>query len=300
MLYALSLRHNSGPGVLVLILFGAWIYPKLFRGIASWRATFALGMLVFGLLFAIVSFVNWRLSAGRQISIIQATLLHDLTGISLAEGEIFLPKSARRDGYIPSLDELRAIYHTGDLVSLFGGNPAINLELATSTGDLVTLRKTWFATVFQHPRAYFQHRINVFKPFLGIGSVCYAYETGISVNPFGIQIRPTEANRTAMKLLSIFQMTPIFRPWYYLAAIGLMCLAFLRVRSVVRIPALVLATSAVLYELPYFFIAPGCDFRLSWFVVLTALLMGVLLARALVLERQDPHQIPRLNPSAGS
>jgi hypothetical protein len=283
-LYALSVRHNAGPGVLPLILYGAWVYLNVFRGVLSWRATVALGVLAFALLFAVVTFVNRQLSVGRQMSIMQTVLLHDLTAISLAEGTILLPKWVRPDGSVPTVDELRKIYSAG-LVSLFSGNPGINLQQTRDPTDLANLRKAWFAAVLKHPGAYARHRINVFKAMLGIEGSCYAYEIGISANPFGIQVRPSEANRFVMHLLSIFRNSWAFRAWCYLAAIGLMSLIFLRLHSATRTPALALACSALLYEAPYFFIVPTCDFRYSWFVVLTAFLMSVLLARALFFER---------------
>ncbi len=299
-LYALSVRHNSGPGVLPLMLYGAWVYLNIFCGVPSWRAMVALGILIFGLFFAIVTFVNRQLSAGRQMHIIQTVLLHDLTAISLAEGTIFLPKWVRPDGSVPTVEELPKMYHPAGLVSLFGGNPAINLQQTTDPADLATLRRAWVAAVLKHPGAYARHRISVFKSILGIGGPCYAYETGISANPFGIQMRPSELNRSVMHLLDIFRNSWVFRPWCYLAAIGLMSLVFLRLHSATRILALTLACGALLYEASYFFIVPSCDFRLSWFIVLTALLIIVLLARALFFERQNTGPSPLLNHPEGT
>jgi hypothetical protein len=299
-LYALSVRHNAGPGVLPLILYGAWIYFKVFRGVSSSRTTFAVGIAVFGLLFALVAFVNWQLSAGRQKHITQTILLHDLTAISLAEGTILLPKWVRPDRSVPTVDELRKMYHSEGLVSLFNGNPGINLQQTTDPAELATLRKAWLAAVLEHPGAYGRHRVNAFKAMLGIEGSCYAYQTGVSANPFGIQLRPSEANQFVMHLLYICRNSWAFRPWCYLAAIGLMSLIFLRLNSPTRIPALSLACGALLYEAPYFFIVPTCDFRYSWFVVLTALVMSVLLARALFFERGNRSPRPLVNHPVGT
>jgi hypothetical protein len=70
--------------------------------------------------------------------------------------------------------------------------------------------------------------------------------------------------------------------------------------SPTRIPALSLACGALLYEAPYFFIVPTCDFRYSWFVVLTALVMSVLLARALFFERGNRSPRPLVNHPVGT
>jgi hypothetical protein len=299
MLYALSVRHNSAPGVLAVAIYGAWIHLNVLRSVISWPRTFALGIVVFGLLFAIVTFVNRQLSAGHQTHITQTILLHDLTAISLAEGTIFLPKWVRRDGSTPTLDELRRMYHPGGVVSLFCDHPAINLQQTTDPTDVATLRKAWFATVFRHPGDYLRHRAKVFKSILGIGGPCFSYQNEMSPNPFGIELRPSKANQLVMDLLYALRNSWIFQPWYYLAAIGFMVLIFLRLHSITRIPALFVASSAFLYEASYFLIGPSCDFRLSWLVVLAALVMSVLLSRALLLQRRPVFSTASRNEQPG-
>jgi len=284
--YALSVRHNAAPGVLLLVLYGAWVLLKIIRGDHSRARILGLTALVFGLLFAAATLTTRALSAGRQTHITQTILLHDLTAISIAEGRSLFPRWVRANGSVPTVEELKARYHTGDLVSLFDGDPETSFQRTQNPEQLAELRKTWLRAVLKHPGPYLSHRWRVLETTLGLGGGCYVYETDISANPFGFRMPRTRANQIAMTYLQAVRASAIFQGWCYLLAIAVMLWAFMRSASATRVPALALGFGALAYEAPFFFVSTACDFRYNYFAVLSTLIMVVLLAHSTLFSRR--------------
>ena len=275
--YALGVRHNSAPAVLVLMFYSGWVYARTFRGLGSWRTPFVVGALSFVLLLAGVSLLNRKLVGDRQGHPLQQILFHDLTAISLAEGKVLLPGWVHGNRSAPTLDELRRMYTADGLDPLLWGNPAINFETTGDPTALATLHQAWRAAVYQYSGAYVRHRFRVFKSILGFNHTCHAYQEGIEENSFKIQVRSSKINTTVMQALATLRNTLFFRPWIFVSAIIVMLIASLRLPPKARIPLLMLGISALLYEGAYLVIGPGCDFRLSWYTVLAALVMPLLM-----------------------
>jgi hypothetical protein len=280
-LYALAVRHNSLPALVPVILYGSWIYLRLFHGHSSWRSVLAVTALILVGLFATVTVINRRLIEGRQMHIEQTIMLHDLAAISIDQGVILLPEWVRGDRSTPTVAQLRTMYHPLGLVSLFCGAPGVNLEQTTNPKELEDLRRVWRSAVSRHLGAYARHRWKVFAGILAIDYICYPYHDGISENSLGIHFHATKINRLVMSGISKVGNSLLFRPWFYLGTLALMLGVFLHWPIALRVPALMLGSSALLYEVAYLFVAPTCDFRYSWYVVLVALVMPLLLLRAL-------------------
>ena len=287
LLYALAARHNSPPAVYALALYGGWIFWRVIRGIASWRFAFATGSLSFLVLLASVILINRQLVADRRMHIEQTILLHDLTAISLDRQAVLLPKWVRRDGSTPTLEELRSIYHPFGLVSLFCCDPKVSLEQTTDPSALATLRRLWATAIYHHFGAYLRHRWKVFLGILGTAHSCYPYHDGISDNSLGVTFRSTRVNRIVMEVLSTLGNSVLFRPWLYLCVIVLLLVGSIWVSPNFRAPALALGSSALAYEVAYLWVGPSCDFRLSWYLALAALLMPLLFVGALGTRRRS-------------
>jgi hypothetical protein len=129
----------------------------------------------------------------------------------------------------------------------------------------------WQAAILTHPAAYLRHRTRETTRLLGIDTrpVCYPFqERSVHPNPFVPEASPGTLNRAVMAALDAVKNGPLFRVWLYLA----LCAAWAVVGRG-RVAALALAASGVLYLVPYYVIAPDCDFRYAWWTVLAALLL---------------------------
>jgi hypothetical protein len=268
------------------MLYSGWVCATLLRRLGSWRIPLAVGAIGFTLLFTSVTFVNRKLSGDRRAHYLQTIFLYDLTKISLSERRNLLTGWVRQNGSVPTLDELQRMYQPEGIDLLFWGDPTMNLQTTADSVRLATLAQTWRAAVFRFPFAYARHRLNVLSSILGMVHTCYPYQEDISENSFGIHVRPSRINAVVMKVLARFRNTLFFKPWLYIVAIALMLIASHRLPTSLRTPAMILGISALLYEGPYLFVGPGCDFRLSWYVVLTALVMPSLLILASARRRE--------------
>ena len=129
----------------------------------------------------------------------------------------------------------------------------------------------WERAIVAHPAVYLGYRTEAVKRLLGVGlrAVCYPFqERSARPNPFVADVPPGALNRAVMAALESMKNGPLFRAWIYAA----LCVAW-GVAGRRRVAAVALAASGILNLVPYYVIAPDCDFRYAWWTVLAALLL---------------------------
>ncbi|MBX3092459.1 MAG: hypothetical protein KF801_08100 [Cryobacterium sp.] len=115
--------------------------------------------LIFALATAIsIGVVNYgALGADRRYPI-QATLLHDIAGVSVAHNDNLYPSWIKNRGV--TLEAIRKRYatHAGDPL-FWGGEPRV--PFASSPAEFMELRGAWLMAVGSNPKAYLRHRLAV-------------------------------------------------------------------------------------------------------------------------------------------
>jgi hypothetical protein len=168
-------------------------------------------------------------------------------------------------------------------VPLFCCNAAPHhLRFTTDSGEIAQLEKTWLNVIAHHPQSYLAHRVAVFKVQFGIGQnqVCLPFESGIHPNSLGVSMRPSWLNSMVMRRLQQMKDSLFFRGWFFLLLlIALLLVAMLPNFRQHAMAVYALGSSGLLYALGYFFIAPTCDFRMYWWmVVVTGVLPALIFA----------------------
>ncbi|MBI1761773.1 MAG: hypothetical protein HYR56_10095 [Acidobacteria bacterium] len=287
--YGLSVRHNGIFAVFPLAIWaggiacGQWQSRcRLWQSQSWWRrqkpviAATLFGTLILVMLVILSQAVSLALIQGRKTYVFQTLLLHDLAAVSIAEEQMYIPPYARQG---VSIEELKTIYSPREVVPLFCCNAAPRHLVITNQGtDVAQLEKTWLSVIGSHLQDYLLHRVAVFKTLYSIGqsSVCLPFQKGIDPNQLGLSVRPSRLNRALAWRLERIQDSLLFRGWFYLVLL----LALLAVAALPKFrehasTVFALGSSALLYALSYFFIAPTCDFRMYWWTVVVTLILPV-------------------------
>lgn len=250
--YAAAVRYNGAAAVLPLALWGgsvlsASLPPRWRRR----RTSVAVGGLLFAAVVVVAVALNGWLAGGRTPRSMRVLFVQDMAAIAIASHERIPP---------PSPVEESA--------------PAIMAR--------------WRDAIARHPGAYLRYRTQAYARLLGVGppAVCYPLqERSVTPNPFVPDAPPTALNRRVTAVLGAVKNGPLFRAWIYFALVLVLpAVAWLH-GSDRRVAATVLGASGLLYIVPYFVIAPDCDFRYSWWTVLATLLLSlVVFGRATAAE----------------
>jgi hypothetical protein len=300
--YAFAVRHNVAPAVLPLALWAGYLSCRLFGPEAPPRLTLSLlvGLAIVIGLAGLVLGTNRALTRGRTTGADQHMLLHDLAGISLRTGVMFLPSATVERGGPPTVSKLRCIYSPDTPNALLNRDGACELTLRLVGGgatNLSELRQAWLRAVSSHPGAHVEHRLAVFAAQFAIGRdrVCLPFYDGIDPNSLGLEFAPSGLNSRAMQVLGIANdRTPLFRGWVYVALTTGLLLLTLKLRPGDRLPGLVLGSSGLLYALSYLGVAVSCQFRMHWWTVVAAVvLVPLTLAKLPTLVGSDNQ--PRVN-----
>jgi hypothetical protein len=225
-------------------------------------------------LFAATRIVH-RLIVDRRLFPSQQILVHDLAGISIRMGRNELPDFVQGETAL-SLSELQRIYTAETINPLYWGDTSTRRLPRYTTiqneNDFGRLVGHWRAVITRHPREYLAHRWQVARQLLALDrpGACLPFITGVSPNPFGVRVEQNRLNAAVTGSLQSVRDSFLFRPGYY-AIFGLLMLAalpFIARRYALSPACVVLIASAELYLLPYYFIAPTCDFRMAWWSVI--------------------------------
>ncbi len=289
-LYGIGVRHNAVFAAIPLSIFAGYVGSTISRKYSTRRAGIVFGIVLLVGSYTVAAFVNAALVGGHKTYIYQTILMHDLVAISISEGRVRLPAWTYGGGQPPTVAELQAIYSPALLTLLFVGNtPSARLQESTKVDDIRELRNAWLTAVRGNPRAYLLHRWNAFKALLGIEqvSVCYPYQYGITPNEVGLAFHPSTINSMVMNVLERLKNTILFRGWFYVLITSLALGISPWLRQGIRLPIITLGASAILYQAPYFFLTPTCDFRYNWWSVLTTLCILVHLGGTFLTGRGD-------------
>lgn len=277
--YAYSVRHNSPPAIVPLLVWASWI---LFR--RSWigaQRYVMIGILSMAFLFSFElskRIVDRLLIQGKFGYPFQVVQIHDLIAVSLAQGRVLLPAYVRNDRKPPwSLEELQQVYSPVSAVPIFWGDSSKRRVVITNNPSrLRTLWRAWWQALQADPEAYFRHRWAMFKNQMGFMQpyVDYPFQSAMEPNQLGAELRPSRVRSSMLAWLGFFQHSPLFRGWIFLAFDLVLALWGIYRRDI-RLWAV--ASSGFIFGATYFFISPAGDFRYIWWTVLSGIL-GLLVA----------------------
>ena len=159
----------------------------------------------------------------------------------------------------------------------------------TTPEQRAAIARSWRTMVLDNPRAYFFHRLRVFRGVLSISRPVFdpVWRSHVDLALLGQADPYYEATGVQAALsdawLWLAHETPLFRPYLYLLlALVLVAIAW-RQREV-----LALLASGICYELALFFIAPSPDFRYShWMVVCTVISTVIVVAQRIRSSRRS-------------
>lgn len=217
----------------------------------------------------------------QQLSAEQSTFLFDLTGISLAEGELLVP-----DGTFPpgtTLEQVDAYFDVkaGDGFFFAAGTP---VDPVLPAPQVERLRDEWVQQVLAHPDDYVRLRLAYTWALLGV-SAPHPFPTvnDPTSDPadFGLECQvPDRAfpalHQRLFDTLQRIESWNLFRGWVFLVTL-VVAAAVAGLRTVVEARALLVGGVLTLAGLAVAGISP--TFRYSWFTALCAVLAVCLAAR---------------------
>ncbi len=270
---AYSMRHNVAPAILPLAFWLVWIGIDLIRPKGfKIRYFVLLTLLIFGTFQLLSKLSDVALVTGNRAYPFQIVQIHDLMAISMKLQTLVLPPHLQKSNPPWNLENLGKIFYSFTSVPAFwGDSSARRIELSSDSAQMKELTRFWKNKIFSYPLIYLQHRVDVFKNLLGIGTpaVDYPYQKTMVENPFGYQIRRSWLNSLAESYLEIFEHSLFFRGWAYLVlAVLLLLLGFAKKNY----PTCLLSLSGILYASAYLIVAPAGDFRFLWWTVLSVYL----------------------------
>jgi hypothetical protein len=279
----MAYRFNAASGALPLIAYAVWLLRRGDSKHQRWLASSAWSLALLLFLFAGVWLVNsYRFPGFERLernTNMDSIMRFDLVGISKFSDESVIRGA---DGRLVDVAYLKKIYDPRHL-NLTSMND-VEKRLPTNPASIAG---AWRAAVAAHPRAYFKHRGEVFREYIGLHrhEVFYITHPSVDKNELGVEHEPNVLTRRAVAYMWQFRQSLVDRAWtYYL--LGLISLALLFVCKVsrYRIEAFVLLASGLLYLLPMYFISPAADLRYNFWSIWGSLLCGVLALSAFASE----------------
>jgi len=281
---AACVRHNSLIALIPLIWF--WTGLKFWHGLTFWTGSALLagtwlgkrpllnrGVLVLALLLPL-----WLSGHAVRAALVKerldtwaVTLMFDLQAVSVGTGINKIPKNLTGAGM--QVQELSEAFNPYSATKLFDStrsgvaNPTVG-PLAPEQRQALT--DAWL-TVLTEP-AYWQHRLKLFRGL--VGTHRGPDLAGLSDSPqlFAYKDNPPmafanpSAHHFYRTLVESLRNTPFYSAgWYMILAGGLIALRWRRTPPWLRDFYAALYGSALIYTLPYFFIAPSAELRyLLW------------------------------------
>lgn len=283
--YANSMRLNAAAAVLPLAMLAGVLAKDLLER-AGVRTAVLAGVAIMATVLLGTRATNAALHAVPTPPL-QAPLIHDLVGISVATGHRELPAFEFSSPGAPTEAQALQLYRPETLDPLFFGPRPF--RQTADPAQLKELRERWMLAVWHHPGAYLAHRLELFRVLIGFHQpeVWYPYHWQVDPNDLGVTMTRTALNGAAMRFLATVRNAFFFRPWIHLTLSALIIVAALALRRGAM--AVALASSALLYTAPYLVVAPSPDFRYMWWPVLASLLsLLAFVGESRVLRRSHP------------
>ncbi|XZF15759.1 hypothetical protein ACTHGU_06455 [Chitinophagaceae bacterium MMS25-I14] len=273
--YASWLRINALPAAVPLVMYGMKKYTGVKR-IAGAIAVFVFVMILQGL------FTSYVIQPGRDHPE-NKLFLHDLTAIYRATGENVYPAFLyRQQGFDTAY--LRKKYDPATFDEIIANNDGVTVLTDENQDSFRVLKRAWVTAVRKHPLIYLRHRTLGFLYYLRILNSkrpCCAVYLHSDANPFGFVYQPGVISGHILQLITAQENMFYMRPWFWLLLAVLLLMLSWKRKSVYRIPSLVLLSSGILYQVPYFFISPtDTDFRYCYWTVVACVTTVALQATA--------------------
>lgn len=288
--YGCGVRLNAAPAVLPLALWAGFVACRVFPPLRARAERLprllpaSIGIACFLLLVGAAGLATEALIKGKHSYTGQTVLLHDLAAISLDRGEALFPEYIVRDERF-SLDKVAGQF-TPSVATPVLGVEQTGLKISGDARDMDALRAKWLEVVPRNTGAYLRHRWAAFEWVTGFNQpdVCQPYLIASS-RPFGYTTNDLAAHRLLRAYFWALRNTVVFRGFFWLLVCAALCYFSLRGRLRGDLELVfVLAMSGLLYGLPYFFIAPSCDFRFFWWTMLAAM-VALMFFLAFALDR---------------
>jgi hypothetical protein len=285
MVLACGFRHNALFALVPIAVWTALIVrdrfagPRLARLLSTRARLLGAGMaLLLGVVAVQHLIVDGVVRPEKGYSS-QAILTYDLSGIAVRSHESYFPRFM--DGPKPlTVTDLQRLYNRYDVMPLLWRRTGVRgPSFVFAEREYKVLRAHWLAAILSEPGAYLHHRLDVFESVLGIG---VANNWPYMLPPWQVVAHEHRTNaRIKARLYRWVERSRnslVFRGWpYLLACLLLMLLPLIpgvrASRAFWAVGASVLANQA-----PYFLLAPGANFRYSWWAVACLPLLPLTLA----------------------
>ena len=279
----MAYRFNAASGALPLLVYGIWVaQPHGASAATNWRRAWLGGVAGVLVLFSLVWFVNTHrfpsLERLERNTNMDSIMRFDLIGLSTFAGRSFV---LGRDGAPVDLEYLRKIYDARhlNLTSLHDSEGRVE-------GNVPQLSSIWLHALAEHPQAYLQHRLAVFREYIGWHGreAFYITHPSLDANPWNLTHTPNALTRELVPYLWNFRLGPLDKPWIYygVALTGLLLMFVLRVRRY-RAEATIVLASGMLYLAPMFLITPAWDLRYNFWSIWGAIVSLCFVATGFVL-----------------
>ncbi len=280
-LLATAMRHNAVFAVFPAIVF------HLAEGRGPLRALL-LGVGVTVLAVVTIAAATRALPV-RQEHAVQFFVLMDVVGVALRENRLPNVDSCFQKGAPLTLSDVRASYSPTHSLSLIASDAPF--KQCFKGGAVAALIREWRRSIIRSPITYLAHRSTVFGYVIGWFKTPSDYVVTRTTFPsewfpaLDVTRAPTRVQMWLDRLFRAIEGFGIFRPWLYLV-LASACVGWALLSG--GHPSLFLATSGLLYEGALFFIAPGSDYRYSYWPMVSAVAAAAWLGLSDRVATRDP------------
>ena len=303
---SLGFRTNGGFALLpILVLCGHQFTHKRYAAHSSLQqsaATCTLSTLmltlVIGFVFAISKFVIKPVNSYP----FQYVELFDLAGISTLSKHDYFPDHIKQTpGY--RLQDVakeyeRSTRQLGNADNLIFPNDNTSVSILPLNRDAMLqhqLHAAWLGAILKEPRHYIEHRLKIFQYLMNKRHYTYELPQDPVDRAKLLQKRQVHLSTPALQPLDLIGMShakawvarsmksvdgsAIFSGWLWLCLLLLELVASLILLEAgpVKHLALAVASSGILYTLPYFLVAPAADFRYLFWSTIAGTFAGIIL-----------------------
>jgi hypothetical protein len=260
--YASSVRHNALPAAVPFIfLIFLDFSPK-------WKAL-AVTILTCFLFYTGNQVLSYSMLRTEKSYTIQAILSHDLMSIYSITGKNYFPEGyltkSRLDALMPAFDQSNLDPTT------WMNDPYVSRDAS----KISQLKKRWLTAVKENPFVYLAHRWLAFRGFLTIVASTIVPASFPPPDFTAGRSRPLLQETALGKIHTKYvewaseNLFFLFQPLTYLIGSGILLFVSIRRKIVI---AVAMSSSALLYMIPYFFVAPAPNFRYVYWSVFAVLL----------------------------
>ncbi len=264
--YAVGVRHN---GIFPVIPLAYWLVSKCdFLFFKSHKIIFSL--ILSTSLFVLVQVANNSLTKGQpKYYLEQATMFHDLLGISIRIDKLIIPDSFLNPEHGTTLMDLTKYYDPSQGFFMFKNNIYLH---APQNAPIEDIRSSWIKNILIHPIEYLGHRINFCKALINI--------TNAGWFPWYYENDGTYTREQFKSFLEYLDSSLIRKGWIYLIInlLTLMWFYFKKPHNEHLKPCVYLTLSSLSLFLSNFIMAHSPDFRyLYWSIAATITSSTILL-----------------------